>query len=114
MKSELFNRYVLVGISEKFGHNHTDLQSVTQALAHDPSVNYSTAQRPKRRGFKFEKNREKDATGSRKKLLGYGLAPAGWHPAARQVLVGRPARRRQYIILHPLSPWRLDYTGWSE
>jgi hypothetical protein len=47
---------------EVFRHNHTDLQSVTQAFAHDPSVNYSTAQRPKRRGFKFENIREKDAT----------------------------------------------------
>ncbi len=31
-------------------------QYVTPALAHDPSVNYSTAPRPKRRRFKFEKN----------------------------------------------------------
>ncbi len=56
LKSGLFNRYVIVGISEVFGHNHADLQSVTPALAHDPSVNYSTAPRPKRCRFKFEKN----------------------------------------------------------
>ncbi len=58
-KSALFNRYAIVGISEVFGHNHADLQSVTPALAHDPSVNYRTAPRPKRRGFKFEKNSRK-------------------------------------------------------
>ncbi len=59
LKSKLFNRYVIVGISEKFGHNHADLQSVTPALAHDRSVNYSMALRPKRRGFKLEKNSRK-------------------------------------------------------
>ena len=59
LKSGLFNRYVIVGISEVFGHNHADLQSVTPALAHDRSVNYSTARRPNRRGFKFEKNLRK-------------------------------------------------------
>ncbi len=52
LKSGLFNRYVIVGISDVFGHNHADLQSVTPALAHDPSVNYSTAPHPKRRGLK--------------------------------------------------------------
>jgi hypothetical protein len=90
LKSGLFNWYVIFGISEVFGHNHADLQSVTPALAHDPSVNYSTAPRPKRRGFKFEKIREKDATGSRKKRLGYrpqaalkgfpSLQPRQWGP----------------------------------
>jgi hypothetical protein len=34
-------------------------QEVTRALAHDCSVNYSTAPRPKRRGFKLEKNSRK-------------------------------------------------------
>ncbi len=58
-KSGLFNRYVIVGISEVFGHNHADLQSVTPALAHDCSANNSTAPRPKRRGFKLEKNSRK-------------------------------------------------------
>ncbi len=55
LKSGLFNQYVIVVMSEVFGHNHADLQSVTPALAHDRSVNYSTAPRPKRRGFKLEK-----------------------------------------------------------
>ncbi len=59
LKSGLFNRYVIVGISELFGNNHADHHSVTLALAHDRSVNYSTAQSPKRRGFKFEKNSRK-------------------------------------------------------
>jgi hypothetical protein len=59
LKCGLSNRYVIVVISELFQNNHADLQSVTPALAHDPSVNYSTAQRPKRRGFKFEKNSRK-------------------------------------------------------
>ena len=59
LKSGLFNRYVIVGISEVFGHNHADLQSVTLALAHCRFVNYSTAPRPKRRRFKFEKNSRK-------------------------------------------------------
>ena len=59
LKSGLFNWYVIVGISEVFGHNHADLQSVTPALAYDRSVNYSTATRPKRRGFKLEKKSRK-------------------------------------------------------
>jgi hypothetical protein len=68
LKDGLFNRYVIVVILEFFRKTHAHLQSVTPALAHDPAVNYSTAPRPKRRGFKFEKNREKDATRSRKNL----------------------------------------------
>jgi hypothetical protein len=59
LKSGLFNRYVIVGISEVFGNNHADHHSVTSALAHDCSVNYSSAPRPKRRGFKFEKKLRK-------------------------------------------------------
>ncbi len=47
---------VIVRISEVFRHNHADLQSVTPGLAHDWFVNYSTAPRSKRRGFKLEKN----------------------------------------------------------
>ncbi len=59
LKSGLFNGYVIVGISEVFEHNHADFQSVTPARAHDRSVNYSTAPRPKRSGFKLEKNSRK-------------------------------------------------------
>ncbi len=70
LKSGLFSRYVIVGISDVFGHNHADLQSVTPALAHDPSVNYSTAPRPKRRGFKFEKNSRKGCDRFEKKTSG--------------------------------------------
>ncbi len=55
----LFNRYEIVGISEVLGNNHADHQSVTPGLAHDSSVNYITAQRPKRREFKFEKDSKK-------------------------------------------------------
>jgi hypothetical protein len=95
LKSELFNRYVFVGISEVFGHNHADLQSVTPALAHDHSVNYSTAQRPKRRGFKFEKIREKDATASRKKRLGFML---------RSSSAGQPSSANPI----PVSSGRMD------
>ncbi len=53
-----------------FGHNHADLQSVTPALAHDPSVNYSTARHPKRRGFKFEKILRKGCDRFEKKTSG--------------------------------------------
>ncbi len=67
LKCGLFDRYVIVGISEVFGHSHADLQSVTPALAHDPSVNYRTAPRPKRRGFKFEKSSSKRMRQTREK-----------------------------------------------
>jgi hypothetical protein len=46
LKSGLFNQYVIVGISEKFGDNHAGHRKVTPALAHDRSYNYSSAQRP--------------------------------------------------------------------
>jgi hypothetical protein len=42
-----------------FGGVRRRHQEVTRVLAHDCSVNYSTAPRPKRRGFKFEKNSRK-------------------------------------------------------
>jgi hypothetical protein len=71
LKSGLFNRFVIVGILEVFGHNHAVLQSVTQALAHDPSVNNSMAPRPKRRGFKLEKNSRKGCDSFEKKRLGH-------------------------------------------
>jgi hypothetical protein len=57
--TELFNRYVIVVVSELFRNRHADFQSVTQALAHDCSVNHSTAPRPQRCGFKFENNSRK-------------------------------------------------------
>jgi hypothetical protein len=60
-----------------FGHNHADLQSVTPALAHDPSVNYSTAQRPKRWGFQVEKNSRKGCDRFEKKRLGYAYPSSG-------------------------------------
>ncbi len=69
LKSGLFNRYVIVGISEVFGHNHADLQSVTPALAHDSSVNYSTAPLPKRRGSKLKKNSRKGCDRLEKKTF---------------------------------------------
>jgi hypothetical protein len=53
------NLYVIVGISEMFENIHDDHHSVTPALAHGRSVNYSTAPRPKRRGFEFEKKSKK-------------------------------------------------------
>ncbi len=70
LKSGLFNRYVIVVISELFRHNHADRQSVTPVLAHDPSVHYSTAPRPKRSGFKYEKNSRKGCDTFEKKTSG--------------------------------------------
>jgi hypothetical protein len=52
-----------------FGNNHADHHSVTQALAHDSSVKYSTAQRPKRSGFEFEKKSRNYATRLEKNRL---------------------------------------------
>jgi hypothetical protein len=84
---KLFNRYEFVGISEVFGHNHADHGSVTPALAHDPSVNYSTVLRPKRRGFKFEKNSRKGCDTFEKKttqtppLLSFSFTPSVTHGA---------------------------------
>jgi hypothetical protein len=69
LKSGLFNRYVIVVISELFRNNHAHHQSVTQALAHDSSINYSTAPRPKGRGFKFEKNSRKGCDTFEKKKV---------------------------------------------
>jgi hypothetical protein len=69
LKSGLFNLYVIDVISELFQKNHADLQSVTQALAHDRSVNYSMAQHPKRCGFKFEENSRKGCDTFEKKTF---------------------------------------------
>jgi hypothetical protein len=77
LKSGLFNRYVIVGISDLFGNNHADLQSVTPALAHDTSVKYSTAQHPNRRRFKFDKNLRKGCDRFEKKTFGLPTLSAG-------------------------------------
>ena len=79
LKSGLFNQNVIVWISEVFGHNHADLQSVTPALAHDRSVNYSSAQHPKRRGFKFEKYSRKGCDTFEKKT--FQTPRLGWIPS---------------------------------
>ncbi len=88
LKSGLFNWYVIVVISDVFGHHHADLQSVTPALAHDCSVNYSTAPRPKRRGFKLEKKSRKGCDRLEKKttLLLIALCYGGIGPAALSFL----------------------------
>jgi hypothetical protein len=91
LKSWLFNRYVIVVILEVFGHNHTDLQPVTPALAHDRSVNYRTAPDSKRRGFSSRKIREKGATDSRKKRLGYAFTSGCRQPP--QLTTPRPGDR---------------------
>ncbi len=62
LKSGLFNLYVIVGISEVFGHNHADLQSVTPALAHAIIARHSAQSVMNSSSRKI---REKDATGSR-------------------------------------------------
>ena len=64
LKSGLFNRYVIVGILEVLRHNHADwhmivLSIIARRRAQSVAVSIS------------RKIREKDATGSRKKRLGY-------------------------------------------
>ncbi len=56
----------VVGISEAFGDNHAGHEKVTQALAHDRSDNYSSAQRPECRVFNFEKISRKPDFGPRR------------------------------------------------
>ncbi len=101
LKSGLFNRYVIVGISEVFGHNHADHQPVTQALAHDPSVNYSTAPRPTRRGFKFEKKSRKGCDRFEKKPSGL-LSPFRCAIQLVKVVVDFQSVSQVCAIIHPI------------
>jgi hypothetical protein len=81
LKSGLFNRYVIFGISEVLGHNHADLQSG------------------------WRKIREKDAADSRKKLFGSSysdIGGVGW-PAATPG-PGPSLQWRRLPMLPPLPP----------